>query len=835
MGAYPSSTAQVSNLKIQPHQGLFDDYKELIATWDWPYEKTKEFDVRWDYNLGGVRADLGPIWIQAKTETVPKFDQRQLSALYTPPDNAIGVRIKIKPIAKTHKVNGKEKAYWKISHYSKLVYHLSVRKKYITTPSAPTVEVKNYTAKVTVNHTDKMCSQVAIYVVDDSTKTIAGYGIVTLYYGRGTLSVNLQPNRTYRAYCVALVSSAYSSAYQNSEASAYSSDFETVPTTPTISSLISTSETSVDIVLAAVTNAESYEVQYAENQDYFDKSDAVNSKKIEVVKGSSTKKLYITGLETGKIWFFRIRGLNGAGSSPWSNISYITLGLKPNAPTIWSSTYTGVINDEVILYWTHNSLDSSLMTTSELLLKMSYMDEVTGDTIEVEEKVEVKNEEKKEDQNTFAYRFVPQDHISNFDGVVSKLEWSVRTKGILDEYSPYSITNIIEFFVKPDVILQFAKTNDWYWDDLDLETGNIYEAMGDFSDYYYDDPFILEGFPLYVIATVLPIYTRCVDAFFAIYAEETYEGLDYMGNNVWIPRGTEVYSTTMSAPNLEDHIYKLVVPPQEALLDNGIAYRFYARIITNNGMVTEMERYFTVEFEELDCTLNAEIAYDEENVSTHIEPYCVDDDGKPAEDILYLSVYRQNYDGEFVEIAKDLNNINGITVIDPHPTLRFVKYRLVATAMSGQVFYTDLGGYPIPETAIVLQWDESWSEYDLDVEDSYDEPMQKLSMLKLPFNVDTSESNTIDSELVEYIGRKYPVSYFGTQVGQKLSLSADIVADDTDTIYQLRRLATWLGNVYVREPSGHGYWATVAVSFSKTHLEMKIPVKLEITRVEGGV
>ena len=62
-----------------------------------------------------------------------------------------------------------------------------------------------------------------------------------------------------------------------------------------------------------------------------------------------------------------------------------------------------------------------------------------------------------------------------------------------------------------------------------------------------------------------------------------------------------------------------------------------------------------------------------------------------------------------------------------------------------------------------------------------------------------------------------------------------IERNDTETIYALRRLAIWPGDVYVREPSGSGYWAKISVSFDQTHCELTIPVKLDITRVEGGV
>ena len=41
----------------------------------------------------------------------------------------------------------------------------------------------------------------------------------------------------------------------------------------------------------------------------------------------------------------------------------------------------------------------------------------------------------------------------------------------------------------------------------------------------------------------------------------------------------------------------------------------------------------------------------------------------------------------------------------------------------------------------------------------------------------------IDKSLVEYIGRKHPVSYYGTQVGQTQTWSVEIPKTDTETIY----------------------------------------------------
>jgi hypothetical protein len=44
-----------------------------------------------------------------------------------------------------------------------------------------------------------------------------------------------------------------------------------------------------------------------------------------------------------------------------------------------------------------------------------------------------------------------------------------------------------------------------------------------------------------------------------------------------------------------------------------------------------------------------------------------------------------------------------------------------------------------------------------------------------------------------------------------------------------------MGDVYVREPSGSGYWANISVSFNQKHNDPVIPVTFDIRRVEGGI
>ena len=217
--------------------------------------------------------------------------------------------------------------------------------------------------------------------------------------------------------------------------------------------------------------------------------------------------------------------------------------------------------------------------------------------------------------------------------------------------------------------------------------------------------------------------------------------------------------------------------------------------------------------------------------------FCIiitDIDEDPDDDIL-LSVYRREFDGSFTEIGTNIDNKSKTFVTDPHPSLDYARYRIVATTSStGAVCYYDVPGVPIREPAIVIQWDEQWSDFDTTSEDELVTPPLAGSMLKLKYNVDVTDKNDSDKTLVEYIGRKHPVGYYGTQLGVSANWSTEIPKSDKETIYGLRRLMVWMGDVYVREPSGSGYWATINVSFSQKHCELTVPISIDVTRVEGG-
>ena len=413
------------------------------------------------------------------------------------------------------------------------------------------------------------------------------------------------------------------------------------------------------------------------------------------------------------------------------------------------------------------------------------------------------------------------------------------------------------------------------------------------TDVKGDSIYTLTSFPFYITGVAGPNTQEPIGYHVSIIANESYDTIDEIGNFKMVTAGQEVYSKFYDTS--QDLLLQLT--PGSIDLENNISYTINCTVTMNSGLTAEESIEFDVAWTDEMYIPNAEISFDQETLCAHIRPYCdmypmifyqVEYDSSTGnfyrtskvltdvtgtsindvyteeyEDIVYrgqtgsgssvyfcvvesdtpnllddvrLSVYRREYDGRFVEIATNLKNGDSAFITDPHPALDYARYRVVAISeTTGAVSYNDIPGFIVGEKAVIIQWDENWSSFNTTEEDPLVIPSWSGSMLKLPYNIDVSDSNSVDISMVNYIGRSHPVSYYGTQLGTTATWNVDIPKSDKNTLYGLRRLAIYMGDVYVREPSGSGYWAHVEVSFNQTHCETVIPVTLNLTRVEGGV
>lgn len=748
--------------------------RTIFATWSWDQEHTDSYTTRWWYATSDGIAMLGE-------ESSTKFTQ----STYTAPTNATKVWFHVKPISQTKTVNNQETYYWTAQWSTQVTYWMDDAIQ-LPVPATPSVSINGYTLTATTTVSDtKNMSYIQFKIVKMTSPISIVYVKANLTAGQATCTYTVAAGAKYR------VAAASWGTSTNSEYSDYSEEVSTPPSSSAgITVCRANSDTSVYLEWSSSDTATSYELQYATKSEYLDSSDMAT-----IISGIEFTHYTKTGLESGSEYFFRVRAVNSAGNSAWSNIASVVLGKDPSAPTTWSSTTVAVVGESLTLYWMHNSEDGSKEASAELEL------DIDG-TVSTQTITNTASEDE-EDQASFYV----VDTTNYADGATIK--WRVRTAGVTGVYGDWSIQRKVNIYA--------PATLDLIVTDL---SGEILQSLA--------------SFPISVHAVAGPTSQNPIGYHLSVTANSGYETTDQIGNTVTVSKGSEVYSkyfdtsdellVELSANNID--------------LENNVGYTITCMVSMDSGLTAEAFTEFVVAWEDEIYTPNAEIIIDKDTLATYIQPYCkVTTDGTETlvEDVM-LSVYRREYDGSFTEIATGLDNATGAFVTDPHPALDYARYRVVAiSSATGAVSYYDIPGYPIGEKAAIVQWDEAWTSFESDDADQLEEQPWTGSMLKLPYNIDVSNKNSPDVSLIEYIGRKHPVSYYGTQVGEAETWNVDIAKSDAQTLYALRRLAMWLGNVYVREPSGSGYWATVTVTFSRKHCEVVIPVTLEIVRVEGGM
>jgi hypothetical protein len=822
-----------------------DTDNTLFAIWHWKKENTDKFEVQWEYKTKDGN------WFTGSHTTVDYASAVQdgylFDVTYNVPSNAVTVRFRVKPISKTYTKDEKTVSYWTAVWTGYKTYDTrSINAEKPPTPNPPTVEVKDYTLTCKVDNlmnVDWVYGQeyVEFNIIRNDTNGVY-LGLSRVVYYSASYSCAIDPGYEYK------VRARIKNGNMYGDWSNYSTTVSCKPSKPIGGcQCYATSSTSVLVKWNSVQSATSYELQYATNKDYFDGSNGTTSITVDM-----NHQYQVTGLESGERYFFRVRAVNEKGRSDWTGLVSVIIGTKPIAPTTWSSTTTVITGEDLILYWIHNSEDASAERMAEV--EVYYDSQMITHT--------VINDEIDDDNPQKTSRFV----ISTSGMTEGKsIKWRVRTAGITNEFGDWSVQRTVDVYAKPSLSLLLFDNN-----------GNTTTD--------------LTAFPFRVTGEAGPATQTPVSYHLSIIAGDNYETVDEIGNFKMVMAGDYVFSRFYDTSEKLD----VTLYPQDVDLQPGVPYDLVCVVGMDSGLTAESVISFGVNWIDNFFVPNAQITFDPEKIITHINPFCeyypyiyykvnyengvwvrtdteieelegisVDNAlTETYEDIVYagylnniithfcvvlseeprlvpditLSVYRREFDGSFTEVGNNLSNESNTFVTDPHPPLDYARYRIVATSdKTGAIYFTDLPAYPIQVKSIVMQWNEAWTDYDLPENEAIAKPAWHGSMLKLPYNIDVSESNSLDVSLINYIGRKHPVSYYGTHVGSTAIWHCDVPKRDKETIYALRRLAIWMGDVYVREPSGAGYWANVSVSFNQNHCELVVPVTIDITRVTGGV
>ena len=796
-----SGSSSSSNKTTNATQAVVDGFglqandttgRAMYANWTWSRANTKNYKYRWLQYLNGK-------WVVGNEGETTSYENIYCQSTWTADANATKVKFQVLPVSATYKSknsagNEIDVAYWKDAKWSaEKVYDFSNNPPLI--PDTPTVKIEDLTLTASVENIDAKAldaTKVKFQIVKNNATCIHTSQPVTIntaaYHVSYTYKVD--PGSEYKVRCCAVNAKGKESGW-----SSFSANAGTKPSAPSgittcRANKYSGSEITAYLEWGKVANADTYDVEYTTNKNYFDGGDGTTTK-----TGIEFTHYELTGLELGKEYFFRVRAVNKNGESDWTSIVSVVLGTKPAAPTTWSSTTTAVVGDPLNLYWVHNSEDNSSQTYAELEL---YVDGVKESYI-------IKNTEDEETRDKTSVYSIDTTKYS--EG--TKIDWQVRTAGISNEFGPFSTPRTITIYAKPALELSVTNSPDG--------TGDIIST--------------LTSFPFYIRGVAGPKTQVPIGYYVKIIANEFYETVDDVGNTKMVTKGDAVYSKYFDT----NEVLIVEMSANNIDLESGIGYTITCSVTMNSGLSAELTHDFTVNWVDVEYALDAEVSIDDVAYTAAIRPYCMDSSDSLVEDVT-LAVYRREYDGTYTEISKGIPNDFSTSVTDPHPALDYARYRLVAKDVNtGAVSFLDLPGCPVKCTSAIIQWNEEWSSFDMSDEYSVERPEWSGSLLKLPYNIDISDGHEPDVEFVDYVGREHPVSYYGTQIGETYNWNMSIPKEDEETLYTLRRLSRWMGDVYVREPSGSGGWANVTVSWNQKHDDLTIPVTVSVKMVEGGV
>ena len=281
------------------------------------------YSYQWLYDAGDSVWYVGTDYTDTNSQ---ETSQRYCS--YTPPENCTRVRCRVKPVAKTRKVNDKDTPYWS---GQAVAVDFNMNSFPPEEPPSPSVEIEKYELTATIdNVTDARTDEIQFQVYDLTKIFTTGTAKVTAAMATFKCNVNAGGSYRVRARAINLLSG-------NSKIYSGWTDFtspaETIPSAPgSITTIRGESSTSIYLEWETVNSAETYEIEYTTNVNYFDGSSETTS-----VTGIEFNHYTVTGLESGDEYFFRVRAVNDQGESGWTEIKSVVIGKAPSAPTTWSS------------------------------------------------------------------------------------------------------------------------------------------------------------------------------------------------------------------------------------------------------------------------------------------------------------------------------------------------------------------------------------------------------------------------------------------------------------------------------------------------------------------
>lgn len=526
-------------------------------------------------------------------------------------------------------------------------------------------------------------------------------------------------------------------------------------------------------------DANGAEISWSDTPDAWNSTEQPSTYDVSILNAS---EWVVRGLDTGKVWYFRIRLYVQSGDNktygPYNNeaVSYL-LSSTPNTPVLSVSENIVGASDEITLSWTFDS---------------------SGDTIS-----EIAEITTSDGKDTYGSPLLSILNENTATLAVAALGWENGTTHrlavrITEGTAASSWSDAVTVTIAAPLSAVIASTSLQEVTVTDDADESITRTVLSLTEL----PFTIAVSGAGDGGTTILAVERAENYRMERPDERTSSG--FIGETVALIEQTGEAEISISA---EDLI---------GALDDGAAYQITATVKDGLGRSDTATLPFEVHWAHQALIPTASVSADQSNLIVSITP--VKPDGALDTDV--CDIYRLSSDKPELIFS---GAAFGVTYVDPYPAFGSgCGHRVVMRTANGDYItadnlpaWTDYGeeeGDVISETALVIDFDGERAV--------------------LPYNIKLDHSWEKDFERTRYLGGSITGDW-NEGVTRDLSVSTDTIRiQDNELIQTMRRLAVFTGVCHVRISDGSSFSADVEVSESREYNSLSVSFSLDIKKVE---
>lgn len=550
---------------------------------------------------------------------------------------------------------------------------------------------------------------------------------------------------------------------------------------------------------------------------------------------------FITGLETGKEWYFRIRSVKSEVDSetlsPWSNELVIDLASAPAVPVLYLSSDTITEDGMVTAYWSHVSTDGTGQIASNIV-EATYSGGVWtygNPVVATKEAQHVDIYAADQGWTNGTTKYLALQTRSGSGGMS---DFSTPVKIVVAAKPTLSITTnslsgsetVTEYFLGDGVTDTFQCANSMTAPPtvtVEGTTATVVSYTGgavelstapDDGDevvitYTTGDNDVLTSMPLTATITT----TNAVDLTIAIERAETYPMLRPDDTLTDGAKGETIYVNTIAAES--SNSISIAIDDIIGRLDDGAWYNLIATASDAFGQTAEQQIRFKVHWSHQSWEPTASFITEDDTYIARITPiagadYAVGDT---------CDIYRLSADQpELIVSGADF----GTEYVDPYPAFGPESGYKLVTVTATKDYITEDNTFAEYDTtddpnSTYVQLNPGFLVIDFDA-----------NRLELEYNIALENAWSKDFQRTAYLGGHITGDH-NRAVTRDLSASSVLVrGDDELTAYMVRQLARYAGLCHVRTPEGSSFVADVQVSEGQSYDSATIDYKLTIQKVD---